>query len=572
MVPGGAGYPPLYCLLTGCNGATNNGVIVQQRLNSIESKLTFHVLSLTILFGLVFSGLQIGVDYYNEKQRFLTETHDLLNRQQGPAALALYNYDNAALESILDSLLLNVAAVASRVEETNSGYVRHAGFSPALLQDEQQAMYFRRHSIPLLEPGTYSDTPRRIGTLYLWSDDRLSRPGFNRRAAVTLLLDVLRYSVLALVLALLLRARITTPVRRLMRLLVNLDPRSAERLPKVDQRLRGTELDELVSKMNALLRQMQQEVQQRQEAEGRVRFMNEQLEEKVRARTHQLQHSLDELRCTQDLLLQAQRMASLGHLAAGIAHEINNPIAVVYSNIATLGEYLAELLQLTDEYELAERLIADEQLLESLFRLRNSIDLDYVRSDAPELVRNTRQSLDRVRNIVRELRTFADSDQQPKERVAVALLVQEAVQELDLQQDKRFRLVSLLDGLPELECVGTQVRLVFRHILDNARDAMPDGGTIEIAGEHEAGWLAVMIKDNGVGMNAADLSCAVNPFFTRKEIGKGTGLGLTVAYNIMQHHGGDLLIDSTPGKGTVVTLRFPCADTGLTVAARERLV
>ncbi len=545
---------------------------MQQRLNSIESKLTFHVLSLTFLFGVVFSGVQIGFDYYNEKQRFQAETNNLISHQQGPAALALYSYDNAALDSILDSLLLNVAAVAGRVEEADSAYVRHAGFSLALLQDPQQAAFFHRHAVPLLEPGSFSDAPRRIGTLYLWTDDRLSLPGFKRRAALTLLFDALRYTVLALVLVLLLRARITTPVRRLMRLLVNLDPRSAERLPKVDQRLRGTELDALVSKMNALLRQMQQEVQQRQEAEGRVRFMNEQLEEKVRARTHQLQHSLDELRRTQDLLLQAQRMASLGHLAAGIAHEINNPIAVVYSNIATLGEYLTELLQLADEYGLAEHLIDDKQLLESLLQLRHSIDLDYVRSDAPELVRNTRHSLDRVRNIVRELRTFADSDQQPRARVAVALLVQEAVQDLDLHQDERFRLVSLLDGLPPLECVCAQVRLVFRHILENARDAMPEGGTIEIAGEHEGDWLSVMIKDNGVGMSAEDLSCAVNPFFTRKEIGKGTGLGLTVAYNIMQHHGGDLLIDSTPGKGTVVTLRFPCADTGLTVAARERLV
>src|SRR5690606_12391860 len=128
MVPGGAGYPPLYCLLTGCNGATNNGVTVPQRLNSIESKLTFHVLSLTIVCGLVVRGLQIGVDYYYEKQGFLTETHDFLNRQQGPAALALYNYDDAALESLLDSLLLNVAVLASRVDETHSGYVRHAGF------------------------------------------------------------------------------------------------------------------------------------------------------------------------------------------------------------------------------------------------------------------------------------------------------------------------------------------------------------------------------------------------------------------------------------------------------------
>ena len=530
---------------------------MRRRLNSIESKLIFHLLSLTILFGLLFSGLQIGFDYYNEKQRVLTETTNLLQRQQGPAALALYSYDDAALQSILNSLLLNVAAVASRVEETGTDYVRHAGIRPALLQDAQYAAYLHRHSVPLLEPGSYSDTPRRIGTLYLWSDDRLSRPGFERRAVLTLLMDVLRNAVLALLLVILLRARITRPVRELIKRLVNLDPHSADSLPQVDQRLRNTELDELVRKMNTLLRQMQQEVKQRQKAEGQVRFMNEQLEEKVRARTHQLQHSLDELQRTQGLLLQAQRMASLGHLAAGIAHEINNPIAVVYSNIATLGEYLTELLQLTDQYGLVEHLIADEELLGALFRLRSSIDLDFVRSDAPELVRNTCQSLDRVRNIVRELRTFADSDHQPRERVAVARLMQEAVRELRLHNNPAFRLVSLLDDLPPLDCVASQVRLVFCNVLDNARDAMPEGGTIEIAGEYEAGWLAVMIKDNGIGMNADDLSCAVNPFFTRKEIGKGTGLGLTVAYNIMQHHGGELLIDSTPGKGTVVTLRFP---------------
>ena len=531
---------------------------MSRRLNSIERKLTVHVLSLIILFGLLFSAIQIGFDYRAEQQRFLDATTQLLARQQGPAELALYNYDAGALQSLLDSLLLNVAVVASRVDEEGGNFSRHAGFSPSLLSDSAQSVYFRQHSVALYEPSAYSASPRRIGTLHLWSDDRLSRPGFERRAVLTLLLDILRYSVLAVVLVFLLRARITTPVKRIMARLMSVDPRSPVRAPlQVEQNLRGTELDDLVVKMNSLLRAMQLEIQQRVEAEGHVRSMNEQLEEKVRARTHQLQHSLDELQRTQNLLLQAQRMASLGHLAAGIAHEINNPIAVVYSNIATLSEYLTELLGLAEQYQSAEHDIADPDLVAGLVRLRARIDLDFVRSDAPDLVRTSKQSLERVRNIVSELRTFADSDQQPRERVDLAQLLNEAVQELNLHNQDNIRIVSLLTGLPLVTVVPAQIRLVFRNILHNARDAMPQGGTIEVAGEQSGGWVAVMVKDSGIGMSEDVLRNAINPFFTRKEIGQGIGLGLTVAYNIMQHHGGELLIDSTPSKGTVVTLRFP---------------
>ena len=531
---------------------------MSRRLNSIERKLTFHVLSLTMLFGLLFSAVQIGFDYRAEEQRFLEATQQLLTLQQGPAELALYNYDAGALQSLLDSMLLNVAIVASRVEEKDGAFSRHSGFTLSLLNDSAQSGYFRQHSIPLHEPQGYSAAQRRIGTLYLWSDDRLSRPGFERRALLTLLLDVLRYSVLAVVLVFLLRARITTPVKRIMDRLMSVDPRSPVRAPlQVEQTLRGTELDDLVVKMNSLLRAMQLEIQQRVEAEGRVRSMNEQLEEKVRARTHQLQHSLDELQRTQNLLLQAQRMASLGHLAAGIAHEINNPIAVVYSNIATLSEYLTELLGLAEQYQAAEHEIADKHLVAGLVQLRSRIDLDFVRSDAPDLVRTSKQSLERVRNIVGELRTFADSDQQPRELVKLDMVLEEAIRELSLQDSETIHIVTLVQGLPAVRCVAAQIRLVFRNILHNARDAMPDGGTIEIAGEQVGGWVAVMVKDNGTGMNEEDLRNAINPFFTRKEIGQGIGLGLTVAYNIMQHHGGELLIDSTTGKGTVVTLRFP---------------
>lgn len=530
-----------------------------RRLNTIERKLTAHILGFSILFGLLFSAVQIGYDYYAGQQRFQHATAQLLQRQQGPAELALYQYDQQALISVLDSLLLNAGLVASQASD-ESGKLYHVGLPAAQLLAGDDAHHYHRHSIELLEPDAYSPDRRRIGWLHVWFDDRLTQPGFERRAMLMLVLDVLRYATLAVILILLLRARIASPVKRIMQRLVDVDPHSPVNLALTEEHgFRSQELDGLVTKMNSLLGAMQTEIRQRLDAENRVLRMNEQLEEKVRDRTRQLQTSLDELQRTQDLLLQAQRMASLGHLAAGIAHEINNPVAVVYSNIATLSEYLTELVTLADEYQLAEHDISDPQRLSVLKQMRTRMGLDFIRSDAPDLIRTSRQSLERVRNIVSELRTFADSDRYHKEPSNLAMLVASVVHDMRLDQSDRFQLVCQLEALPEVPCVPQQIRLVLRNLLDNACDAMPDGGTIELAGVVSADALTVEVKDTGNGMSADDLQCAMDPFFTRKEIGKGTGLGLTVAYNIMQHHGGELLLDSTLGQGTVVTLRFPLA-------------
>jgi signal transduction histidine kinase len=535
------------------------------RLSSIESKLTFYVLSFSIFLGVLFSAAQIGFDYTAESRRYHELTAQLLERQSGPAALTLYNYDGSSMQSILDSLLMNPAVVASVIVENETGFEKRAGLSKRELSDTANSFYYRAHDVELLEPVIYSKNPRVIGHLTVWSDERLTRQGFERRAGITLLLDVLRNITLAVVLILVFRARLTSPLKRLMERLMAIDPRQPITAPLVvEGSLRNSELDDLAHKMNDVLRAMEGEISQRQQAENRIRQLNEQLEEKVKARTQalhdsnsQLQSSLNELQRTQDLLLQAQRMASLGHLAAGMAHEINNPIAVVYSNIATLSEYLSELIGLADQYQAAEHGIADKALTQALVQMRTAIDLDFVRDDAPDLVRTSKQSLERVRNIVSELRTFADTEHQHKEITALDELMQQALAEQNISARNDLRVYSYLQQLPQVSCIPEQVRLVFNNILHNAADAMPDGGTIEIAGDLQDDWVAVMVKDSGTGMSEEDLSCAVNPFFTRKEIGQGTGLGLTVAYNVMVNHGGELLIDSSPGKGTVVTLRFP---------------
>ncbi|ASP38978.1 hypothetical protein CHH28_09935 [Bacterioplanes sanyensis] len=534
-------------------------------MRSIEKRLTLYVILFSVSFGLIFSAVQISYDYLSQSERFEQATNAVLSRQSGPAALGLYNYDSGGLRTLLSSLMLNQGIVAASVVEADTQFQVRVGLSADDIATNKELM--QSYIIELEAPPVFSSRSEVLGYLTIWVDEGLIHQGFEARASLTLVLDLLRNIVLAAVLILVFRQRLTGPIRRLAARIIDVDPQSPVTVPlAVEEPLQDSELDDLVGKMNHLLTAMDEEIHQRQQAETRVRQLNEQLEEKVRARTQalhdsnsQLRTSLDELQRTQDLLLQAQRMASLGHLAAGMAHEINNPVAVVYSNIATLSEYLTELVTLADNYQKAEGDIAKQSVRVALEEMRNAIDLDFVREDAPDLIRTSKNSLDRVRHIVSELKTFAANENGQKHTEVLATLVDTALADIHVENKDKVRVIHQNDGAPSIPCYPDQLRMAICKVLINAYEAMPGGGTLEVAYDSDAQFVSVVIHDSGVGMTNEDISCAVNPFFTRKEVGQGTGMGLTVAFNVMNNHGGELQIESTPGKGTSITLRLPRA-------------
>lgn len=531
--------------------------------SSIDKKLTLQVIVWSLFIGLLFSAAQVITDYQSETAEFVQDVEELLVGRQTTAALALYNYDTETLVAELTSLLPHRAIVAARISEKSTDYKVHKGITPAEL-DKFPDLY-QGFSAELFEPDRYSNTPRVIGRLLVYADKREITAAQKRRALLTLVIDLTRNIALAIVLVLVFRSRLTGPIKRMTNDLLEVDLQQPDHVPlHVEESLQGTELDDMCSKMNALLVAMRSEMEKRIAAEAKANRLNEELEEKVRARTeqlnetnHDLKSSLDKLQKMQDLLLQAQRMASMGQLAAGIAHEINNPVAVVYSNIATLGEYMGELIQLAEEYREAETSISDIAVRKALETMRTELDLQFVRDDAPELVATSKQSLERVRNIVGELRTFADAEKLEKEAINLAETLDEVVSESGLNVLEDVRVIAVMQDLPDILSVRSQIKMVFAKILQNAREAMLDGGTIEVAGEVTEGAIDIVIKDNGVGMQPEDVANAINPFFTRKEVGDGTGLGLTVAYNIMMHLGGELKIASEQGEGTMVILKFP---------------
>lgn len=543
---------------------------MKPKLQSIESRLTIYVLLFSVILGVAFSSVQIGFDYVGERQRFTEQTRALLARQQASAALALYNYDNHAMTTILDSLRLNPAIVASELQELNSDFGVISGWSAEQRDEAVKSPNIVAFRQDLMEPQTYTTGQKALGMLTVWADERLLHQGFEQRAGLTLMLDVLRNIVLAFVLIMVFRSRLTGPIKRLTARILDVDPKSPVKLPlSVESQLKNSELDDLTNKMNALLSSMDDEITQRDLAEKQVRFLNEKLEEKVRLRTEalhtsnqQLQNSLDELKQTQHLLVKAQNMAALGQLAGGMAHEINNPIAVVNSNLNMLSDYLNDLMSVVGALEGKDPQVSEQPdvLLQKLRVLKKQVDFDFIREDSADLLTACLQSTNRVQNIVDELQTFVGGESHDHQATQLSTLFRSAVQENQLHESNAIQIIEHFDcAHDDLLCNARQVTMVLGKILRNARDAMPDGGVIDATIMTSDKHMCLTIQDYGVGMSEEELMFATNPFYTRKEVGQGMGMGLTVAYNVMSNHGGSLEIDSTKGEGTCVKLTFPHA-------------
>ena len=264
-----------------------------------------------------------------------------------------------------------------------------------------------------------------------------------------------------------------------------------------------------------------------------------QLNEEMRAMNAQLQ-------ATQQQLLQSEKMASIGQLAAGVAHEINNPVGYVYSNISTLQGYVAELL--TVVRHLRGKGDGPEP----------ACDIDFLEEDIPQLVSETREGLDRVKKIVQDLKDFSRVDK--SDDWEEANLVKGLESTLNIVQNEikyKASVVKELVPLPDVPCLPTQLNQVFMNLLVNAAQAIPNKGTITLRSGFDDSKVWVEVADDGCGMPADVQARIFEPFYTTKPVGKGTGLGLSVSYSIVQKHNGKIELKSAPGQGTSFRVLLP---------------
>ena len=274
---------------------------------------------------------------------------------------------------------------------------------------------------------------------------------------------------------------------------------------------------------------------------------------------------LTELNCrlqeTHQQLMQSEKLASIGQLAAGVAHEINNPIGYVNSNIRSLKGYMAQLLDVLDAYEQSETHLPPADR-ETIAAAKARADFAYLREDIGQLISESQEGTERVRKIVQDLRDFSRTDatqdwQRSDIHAGLDSTLNIASNEIKYKAD----VVREYGTLPLVECLPSQLNQVFMNLFVNAAQAMPDErrGIIRIrtgtSGDDEGVWIE--IDDNGRGIPPDVIDRIFDPFFTTKPVGKGTGLGLALSYGIVQNHHGNITVSSTPGAGTTFRITLP---------------
>ncbi|HHL39587.1 MAG TPA: response regulator [Deltaproteobacteria bacterium] len=283
------------------------------------------------------------------------------------------------------------------------------------------------------------------------------------------------------------------------------------------------------------------------------------LEGMVSRRTAELEAANREIRETQSQLLQAEKLSSIGQLAAGIAHEINNPIGFINSNLCTLREYIADMLSLLDEYDdvvsgLAEKGLCDDAPIR---KARERMKFDFVREDIETLVAESIEGAYRIYKIVRDMKTFSRADNSERGMLDVNAAIDTTLNILWNEIKYRAEVVKEYGDVPEIECLPMQLNQVFMNILMNAAQAINGRGEIRIKTYAEGPGVVVEISDTGSGIAPEKLDRIFDPFYTTKPPGKGTGLGLSISYGIIKKHGGAIEVDSAPGRGTTFRIRLP---------------
>ena len=272
----------------------------------------------------------------------------------------------------------------------------------------------------------------------------------------------------------------------------------------------------------------------------------------LRKKISELEKANQELVETQSRLVHSSKMVSLGQLVAGVAHELNNPIGFIYSNMTHLKDYSLKLIRLI---EIAEKNPS------GLASARQEIDLEYIKEDLPKLIASCEEGARRTRDIVLGLRNFSRLEEAKLKEIDIHESIDNTLSLLTGETKNRIQILKEYGKVPLISCYASQINQVFMNILSNAVQAIEGTGNIWISTKliHQpnSDLVQISFQDSGKGMTNAVMEKIFDPFFSTKGVGQGTGLGLSISYGIIEAHGGDIQVKSQVGIGTEFVVVIP---------------
>jgi two-component system NtrC family sensor kinase len=274
----------------------------------------------------------------------------------------------------------------------------------------------------------------------------------------------------------------------------------------------------------------------------------------------ELENAYRKLKSTQAQVIQQEKMASIGQLAAGVAHEINNPMGFIASNLCTLGKYLDRLSEFIRTITENPGGANHDEAARFIGERRKALKINMIIEDAPELIKESLEGADRVRTIVRNLKSFSRVDEAYCKSANINECIESTVNIVWNELKYKVKLIKDLGDIPCTRCYPQQLNQVFMNLLINASQAIEDTGEITIRTWNDAEYIYSSVSDNGCGIPESAMSRIFDPFFTTKEVGKGTGLGLSITYDIVKNHQGDIRVESKQGKGATFTIRIPIVE------------
>ena len=530
----------------------------------------------TLLIILVFTATSFMADIANDNLTKRAETAAKLFATTSKNGVL--SYDLASLDSIVSEVMTNPDVVYARVVNADGQIFAQSGDIQLLNRP-----FVADQKVPDVDDGIFDATSDVIEAETLYgrveigisiTEMQSSIAAIKRWTAGLALFEMILVGLFSLFLGSYLTKQLNVLRTGAKNITEALDSGqfAIARVPEDSQ----DEVAEVAIAFNSLVDNLEVEHQRTQSFQNAMQGLNRTLEIKVKQRTQQievqnqeLQQTNRDLKSAQTKLFQAEKMASVGQLAAGVAHEINNPIGFINSNVSCLKNYVDVYIEVCDRTNALLSLPTDSptyneqktEMVTELLAYFEDQDIDFINDDIKELLSDTDDGLKRVIDIVQNMKVFARADSDTKQSFDINQCITTTAKMVKSKVEQNAELILKLGDLPRTILNVGKINQVLTNLMVNAGQAIEGKGTVTVYSALVDEQIQIKITDNGSGMDEDTMKSIFNPFFTTKPEGEGTGLGLSISFEIVQEHGGSIDVDSRVGEGTTFTLTLPITET-----------